>query len=100
MDFTVRLRGQDVAEVGYVCSCGCKPRARYRQGAQEAGHEHCCCGRVHFVGSDALGQLQAYLRERKAAGEDTDREYRLFQGELQAPWGGPLPVAYGIPQER
>ena len=97
--FTVRLlRDGDSAEVGYECSCGCTPRARYHRGSAEAGHEQCCCGLAHFVGPNARTQLEAYLAERRAAGEDADRSYTLHDGEVEAPWGGHLPVAYALPE--
>ena len=42
MEFVVRtLKNKpDVIEVRYDCACGCKPRARYQRGSDEAGHEH------------------------------------------------------------
>ncbi len=99
MDFTVRspLNKPDVVEVRYDCACGCKPRARWQRGTAEAGHEHCCCGLVHFVGPEAEGKLKAYLVERKARGEDAGREYALHTRTVNAPWGDPVSVAYGIP---
>ena len=100
MEFTVHTpRNQpDVAEVRYVCECGCKPRARYRQGSDEANYEHCCCGLVHFVGTAAEEKLRAYLDDRRAQGEDADMVYTLHTQEVQAPWGEPVPVAYALPE--
>ncbi|MBI2171253.1 MAG: hypothetical protein HYU30_04420 [Chloroflexi bacterium] len=99
MEFLVRpVRNQpDVAEVRYDCACGCKPRARYHKGVDEANHEHCCCGRVHFVGMNAGQRLQAYLTERRAQGEDAGIAYSLHATAVQAPWGDSIPVAYALP---
>ena len=99
MEFIVRspLNKADVVEVRYDCPCGCKPRARYQRGADEAGHEHCCCGRVHFVGDPALQQLDAYLAERHTTGEDT-RQYTVDKYEVAAPWGT-VPLAFGTPSQ-
>jgi hypothetical protein len=90
----------DTALVRYDCECGCKPNARYQQGSTEVGHEHCCCGNVHFVGPGAKDELERYLAARKATGEDAGRgEYALSEVLLDAPWGGKLAVAYGIPAQ-
>ncbi len=97
MELTVQTpKGKpDVVEVRYDCACGCKPRARFQRGTTEAGHEHCCCGRVHFVGDEAAQQLQSYLAERLATGEDT-RLYTVSLYQVTAPWGA-VPVAFGTP---
>ncbi|MBI4233422.1 MAG: hypothetical protein HY686_03180 [Chloroflexi bacterium] len=99
MEFVVRAlpNRPDTLEVRYNCECGCKPRARYQRGSSEAGHEHCCCGRVHFVGARAQQQLQAYLAERQAHGEDADLKYAIHAQEVKAPWGEAVPVAYALP---
>ena len=97
MEFVVRIlkNKPDVIEVRYDCACGCKPRARYQRGTEEAGHEHCCCGQVHFVGEQATQHLEAYLAERRATEEDT-RQYTVTEYPVAAPWGA-VPVAFGIP---
>ena len=99
MEFTVRTprNKPDVIEARYDCECGCKPRARFERGTTEAGHEQCCCGRVHFVGDGATQQLEAYLVERKASGEDS-RGYTLDEYQVSAPWGS-VPIAFGTPHE-
>ena len=99
VDFVVRTpkNKPDVIEARYDCVCGCKPRARYERGGNEAGHEHCCCGRVHFVGDEATLQLEAYLEERRATGEDT-RMYTVDMYQVMAPWGA-VPVAFGPPDQ-
>ncbi len=51
--------------VTYSCGCPCQPTARPAVDGS-AGHEHCCCGKVHFVGADAGSALALYLEERKA----------------------------------
>lgn len=97
MDFVTRpvRNNPDAVEVRYDCACGCKPRARYQKGTTEAGHEHCCCGQVHFVGHEAAQHLEAYVSARKQSGEDT-RHYSVTTYEVAAPWG-PVPVALGVP---
>lgn len=92
---TVRNR-PDTLEVRYDCDCGCKPRARYQQGTDEAGYEHCCCGRVHFVGARADERIEAYITERAHSGEDT-RHYTITGHEVEAPWGK-VAVAFGEPE--
>ena len=88
----------DVVEVRYDCSCGCKPRARYQKGTEDAAHEHCCCGLVHFVGHEADARLKSYLAERAAQGMDSEiGGYQISTEKVQAPWGAPVPVAYAIP---
>lgn len=101
MDFTVRTQPNhpDTVEVRYDCSCGCKPRARYQRGSSDAGHEHCCCGRVHFVGAQAFERLQEYLAERRTQGRDLDLTYAFQNGEIQAPWGEAVVWAYAEPSE-
>lgn len=102
MDFIVRqmTSNAETALVRYDCECGCKPNAKYVHGAAEVGHEHCCCGNVHFVGPGARAELERYLADRKTRNEDAGRgEYALFETELDDPWGGKLPVAYGIPAQ-
>jgi hypothetical protein len=86
-------------EVRYDCQCGCKPRARYTQGTDEANHEHCCCGRVHFVGVQAEERLHAYLEERRTQGEDAEMVYTSYAQTVQAPWGEPVAVAYALPDQ-
>ena len=99
MEFIVRAARyqEDVVEVRYDCACGCKPQARYQRGTDEANHEHCCCGQVHFVGSEAGARLEQYLAERRSEGLDTDLQYELHLDEVQAPWGEPVAVAYAVP---
>ncbi len=99
VEFAVRTpkNRPDVIEARYDCACGCKPRARYERGSNEAGHEHCCCGRVHFVGDEATEHLETYLAERRSTGEDT-REYKVDQYEVAAPWGA-VSVAFGTPDQ-
>jgi len=97
--FSVRLLSDRVtAEVGYDCPCGCTPQARFQKDTTEAGHEHCCCGRAHFVGADGTAaQLENYLAERRAEGEDADRVYELSERQVEAPWGGVLTIAFADP---
>ncbi|MQF48751.1 hypothetical protein FIM08_02465 [SAR202 cluster bacterium AC-647-N09_OGT_505m] len=100
MEFIVRTprNNPDEVEVRYDCACGCKPRARYQRGTDEANHEHCCCGQVHFVGARAKEQLEAYLKDRSMQGLDQDLGgYSTNVQQVETPWGEPVPVAYGVP---
>ncbi len=100
MEFIVRQLSSrpDTMLVRYDCACGCKPNAEYKQGSEEVGSEHCCCGNVHFVGPNAREHLETDLSERKAQGMDADRgEYTVSETQVATPWGGTVPVAYGIP---
>ena len=96
MDYVVRspMNQPDVAEVRYDCECGCKPRARYQRGSDEPSHEQCCCGRIHFVGTDALQQLEAFVQQERPG-----ETYSLSVQQVTAPWGDEIPVAFGLPQE-
>lgn len=101
MEFVVRAlpNRPNTLEARYDCACGCKPRARYEKGTADAGHEHCCCGNVHFVGSEAEHKMQAYLAERKTKGEDVGLSYSVERGQLQAPWGQPVEWAFAVPNK-
>lgn len=91
---------KDVAEVTYECACGCHPNARYTKGSTESGHEHCCCGIVHFAGADAASQLRVYLDERRTQGIDApDLQYEVEHVTVNAPWGERLSVAYASPKQ-
>jgi hypothetical protein len=95
--FTSR-KVRDHAVVQYQCDCGCKPMAHVYQESAEAGHEHCCCGKVHFAGSaEPMPQMQAYLDQRRAEGEDEGLTYTFGNAEVEAPWGARLLVVYGLP---
>ena len=101
VEFVVRtpMNKPDMVEVRYECDCGCKPRARYQRGSSEAGHEQCCCGRVHFVGMDAKGRLEAYLQEQVTSGEDIGTHYTISTEEVTASWGETVAVAFGVPDK-
>ena len=88
----------ELADVRYDCPCGCKPHARFKKGTSEVGHEHCCCGRVHFAGEGAEVHLKQYLAERDSQGIDKDVEgYQITSLNMDAPWGGKVEIAYAIP---
>ena len=101
MDYMVRspLNKPDVVEVRYDCDCGCKPRARYQRGIAKAGHDHCCCGQAHFVGQQALHQMEAYLEQRCASGEDVGLNYVITVDEVNAPWGELIPIIVAVPDK-
>lgn len=88
------------ALIRYNCPCGCKPSAEYERDSHQSDHEHCCCGNVHFVGPNARADLDAYLADRGTRGEDDDvGGYDIHEELVAAPWGGTIPVAYGLPQQ-
>ncbi len=100
LKFVVRTPSNkpDLTEVRYDCPCGCKPRARFKKGTNEVGHEHCCCGIVHFAGDSAETHLKAYLADRVAKGMDKEREgFQVKTLDMDAPWGERIPVAYAVP---
>ena len=101
MEFKVHapLNTEDTVEVRYDCPCGCKPRARYQRDTDEADHEHCCCGRVHFVGAQADQRLEAYLAERRTQGEDEGLTYSFESSTVEAPWGESVPVVFATPDK-
>ena len=82
--------------VTYTCGCPCVPVAR--PGADgRPGQEHCCCGKVHFVGEEAAKHLQAYLTVRKATRK---REPDYDFGETTIVLGGASrEVAWAFPRE-
>lgn len=101
MEFIVRQLSSrpDTMVVRYNCACGCKPNAEYKQGSPEAGHEHCCCGIVHFAGPEAKARLEEYIGGRQAQGLDDDvGGYTVHDTSVTTPWGGDLPVAYALPE--
>ena len=99
MEFTVHTSKyqKDTIEVRYDCDCGCKPRAKYQREQETAAYEHCCCGRIHFVGVGAETYLSTYLENRRNQGEDTALVYELASKLMDTPWGEPVQVAYAIP---
>ena len=80
--------------VTYTCGCPCVPTAA--PGADGApGFEHCCCGKVHFVGKGADLALTGYLAERKAKRK---REPDYTRGTtIVALAGAATPVAWAFP---
>jgi hypothetical protein len=100
IEFTTKLlRDGETFGVRYVCDCGCRPQVRLRRDSATA-HEHCCCGIAHAAGPDAREHIDAYLAERKTAGEDSDRIYRIAEAKVSDPWGGAVMVAYAVPIAR
>ena len=101
IEFIVRqLANQpDTVLVRYNCACGCKPGVRYRKGSQDAAHEHCCCGNVHFVGPRAHERMEAYLAGRRTNDDDAGIVYTLHDQPVAAPWGGSVAVTYALPDK-
>lgn len=93
--FTVVQTGAGEA-VTYDCGCPCEPKAA-PQAAGTPGFEHCCCGKVHFVGDGAATALDAYLAERRATRR---REPDYDRGQAEVILAGlPVPVAWAFPIE-
>ena len=79
----------------YDCGCPCDPAALPT--AAGPGFEHCCCGKVHFVGLGARNALAAYLAERAARRR---REPKYDVGSAMAVLAGaPVEVAWAFPVE-
>ncbi|MSQ32579.1 MAG: hypothetical protein EXR59_05055 [Dehalococcoidia bacterium] len=100
LKFVVRTPSNkpDLTEVRYDCPCGCKPRARFKKGTNEVGHEHCCCGIVHFAGDSAETHLKSYLDERSAQGMDKEVEgYQFKTLDMDSPEGAKVAIAYAVP---
>lgn len=81
--------------VTYTCGCPCEPTAAPT--AEGPGMEHCCCGKVHFVGDGAGSALAAYLDDRAAKRK---REPQYERGAATVTLGGiPTEVAWAFPIE-
>lgn len=94
-DFRV-ISTDDGEGVTYTCGCPCVPTAR-PDADGSPGHEHCCCGKVHFVGAGARAALESYLAERKASRK---REPDYEVGATSIAMGGtPREVAWAFPKE-
>jgi len=80
----------------YVCGCPCTPTAAPAEDGA-AGMEHCCCGKVHFVGRGAEAALTAYLTDRKATRKrEPDYDRGLATVALA---GAATEVAWAFPKE-
>jgi copper chaperone len=97
MEFQVRDEAGQIL-VSYDCPCGCTPTAALAQGGQHPGSEHCCCGRVHFVGPHAKDALDVYLAERRARGEDEGTVWHFGETTINTEEQTAVPVAYAIPE--
>ena len=94
-DFRV-ISTDDGEGVTYTCSCPCVPTAR-PDADGSPGHEHCCCGKVHFVGAGARTALESYLAERKAS-RKREPDYEVGATSI-AMGGAPREVAWAFPKE-
>lgn len=81
--------------VTYVCGCPCTPTAAPQ--AEGPGMEHCCCGKVHFVGAGASNALASYL-EQRAATRKREPQYERGATTLTLS-SGPTEVAWAFPIE-
>jgi hypothetical protein len=82
--------------VTYTCGCPCTPTARPAADGSP-GHEHCCCGKAHFVGTGARSALEAYLAERKLQ-RKREPEYDIGETSIELS-GAPREVAWAFPRE-
>lgn len=81
--------------VTYTCGCPCEPTAA--PGADGPGMEHCCCGKVHFVGAGASNALATYLDQRA---QKRKREPKYERGSTTVVLAaGPTEVAWAFPIE-
>lgn len=94
-DFRV-VESEKGTGVTYTCGCPCVPVAM-PGAAGEAGFEHCCCGKVHFVGEDASGALAAYLADRKAK-RKREPDYTIGVSSIALPTGE-TELAWAFPIE-
>lgn len=61
------------------------------------GFEHCCCGKVHFVGTGARAALDAYVTERRER-RKREPDYE-FGGTVIAVGESQVEVAWAFPVE-
>ena len=90
----ITIETADGEGVTYSCGCAGKPTARPAADGS-AGHEHCCCGKVHFVGAGAPAALAVYLELRKAQ-RNKEPDYEVGQTDVMLA-GAAVPVAWAFP---
>lgn len=79
----------------YACGCECVPTAAPNPDGTP-GSEHCCCGKVHFVGSGARAALDSYLAERRER-RRREPEYDVEAGTAELA-GTTVEVAWAFPR--
>jgi hypothetical protein len=80
--------------ITYTCGCPCVPTAAPAPDGAP-GFEHCCCGKVHFVGTGAAAALATYLDRRR---QTRKREPSYEVGETTTELAGRLvEVAWAFP---
>lgn len=87
---------EDGPGVTYTCGCPCTPTTRPAADGSP-GHEHCCCGKVHFVGPGASSALAAYLAARKTR-RRREPDYALGDASI-AFLGAQAEIAWAFPVE-
>ncbi|MFQ5380704.1 MAG: hypothetical protein ACE5EF_03640 [Dehalococcoidia bacterium] len=81
----------------YECGCYCVPVAGPADDGSP-GFEHCCCGKVHFVGRGARRALEDYLADRRRGRGTVEPQYVI--GGATAPLGQEqVEVAWAFPAE-
>ncbi len=94
-DFHV-IASADGDGVSYTCGCPCSPTASPAEDGSP-GHEHCCCGKVHFVGTGARSALEAYLAERRLS-RKREPEYDIGETSIELV-GASREIAWAFPRE-
>lgn len=70
-------------DVGYVCSCGCRP-SLHIDADESTAEDRCCCGTHFVVGPDAMQKLEV------PAG------FAVETTRFATPWGAQLEAAWAI----
>jgi YHS domain-containing protein len=90
MQYTSKIGDRPAqAHVNYQCPCGCVAGLTYDR---TAGAEHvgmCCCGRLLWVGADAVEVVRRNFK--------SDREYDVDESVVVLPWGDRQPAALAVP---
>jgi hypothetical protein len=85
MELNVVNVSEEKVKVGYECTCGCRPKVRFEQGAP-AVESRCCCGLSFVVGSG--GEV--------SFGKGVSEE-RVTRTSFDAPWGESVPAIWVQP---
>ena len=92
MQYRTRIGERDTqAHINYHCPCGCEAGLLYDR---HRGPEHlgmCCCGRLLWVGTDAVAVVSEHYR--------SGLEYELETGMVTLPWNEKVQVTLATPTE-
>jgi hypothetical protein len=90
LEYTTRIGDTATeAHINYSCPCGCAAGLIYErdEGPQHLGR--CCCGRLLWVGPQAVAVVRSHF--------DVDVEYGIDIGSVTLPWGEQATTALAIP---